>query len=471
MGTYLETFCVLLLRCRALFFFCAFHSLSTKDVHVRRFLDSSHLCGGPRAVMRRRNTSLLLSFFLFPDIELVWRGRDDKALYQLFKKCLDHAPWLLLEDNDLFWLFCETQLRYRTLHAPLSIDFTRTFRLDDWNVSHAREFFRFEPAAIRLMAGFFLGTEQLRTDARGVGDEKHANTYMPEEGLCMFLWRMASPAKLSEAMKYFFRSRSSISRICNDVARRLHLIAVPCLSGIYTEEIVERYLEWREAIARVSELDVGVYALIDGKLFVFAHTSQLDGAFYSGYYKKFGAKFLAVAAPNGMLIALHGPEAGRHHDSWCIDESGWFRPLRDLDAQLRGENYRRDGHARIGAAILGDSAFPRTQGLMAMYKEPELNGRPRRQLFQQKMKSARGEIEHWFAHVILNWRHLANELEMKMQSRPVFSYVWACSLMSNCLTAARGGNQISAKFSVPPPTLMEYLESLLKRSRAMAGRF
>jgi hypothetical protein len=75
----------------------------------------------------------------------------------------------------------------------------------------------------------------------------------------------------------------------------------------------------------------------------------------------------------------------------------------------------------------------------------------------QRLRSVRGEIEHLFSLVTMNWGGIANARQMKVAERPVCNYILACFWLTNCLTCATGGNQTSTRFDCPPPSLEEYL--------------
>lgn len=406
---------------------------------------------------------LWLVFLKFVALELVWDGRlhllPERALAMLLKV----DPASILDDADLFALYVELRARRCVLRAPL-ISLPGRFSLDEFSDAACKALFRFERNAIRVICQAFWGAGGSTSERRfrtSPPEESHGYLYSPEEGFCILCWRLASPAKLAEGMDHFRgRKISALSTICNDMAIRVGLISKQCLSGIYRSEIIACYDEWRAAITEAADgYDMGVYGLIDGKLYEVAHWTAMDGPLYSQYYKRPGLKFLTVTAPNGLAVSIHGPECGRHHDSYCLQRSGWVGDLMALDNHFRLRNHQRTGSASIGGSILGDSAFPRFRGMASMYKKNELTNQARIDMVSH-LKSVRGEVEHFFCLVVMNWRHLSNLLDLKLQSRPVTAYIWTANLLTNLLTCANGSNQISDQFGLHPPGLREYLNYL-----------
>jgi hypothetical protein len=75
------------------------------------------------------------------------------------------------------------------------------------------------------------------------------------------------------------------------------------------------------------------------------------------------------------------------------------------------------------------------------------------------MSSVRVSVEWAFGYVQSNWGHVSWVNGQRVLLSPVGLQYRVAVLLSNCLTCLRGGNIISDKFGVNPPTLEEYLQA------------
>ena len=119
----------------------------------------------------------------------------------------------------------------------------------------------------------------------------------------------------------------------------------------------------------------------------------------------------------------------------------------------------------VGLSIFGDSAYPSRAGLQAAFKSPQEAGDPGRIKYGDAMSTARGEVEHYFAQVMNQWRGLSMYPGLMPAKQNVGEYVFCAVFLSNCATCANGGSQISDRFSLPPPTLLEYISYCKSRIR------
>ena len=159
-------------------------------------------------------------------------------------------------------------------------------------------------------------------------------------------------------------------------------------------------------------------------------------------------RVVSNATDKGLCLDLFGPELGFHHDSHIFNNSG-------IDAKLN-----RIHSNAAGAVLYGDSGYPRVPGLFVSYKGKQIG---QYQEIQNALCSVRGEIEHFFSLVTVNFRALSNPLEMKPGQRHVAGFVRCAIFFANCLTCANGGNQASIRFECSPPSLREYLSFLAQK--------
>lgn len=147
---------------------------------------------------------------------------------------------------------------------------------------------------------------------------------------------------------------------------------------------------------------------------------------------------------------LSGPVAGYHHDAYLFDKS---RIAEKFDEIFTDTN----------SVVYADSGYPVVPGLFRSMKGKL--SEPVRHV-QDALCSARGEIEHFFAFLINNFRGLSNTLEMKTGLRHIGILIRLCVFLANCLICAEGGNKTSQRFGCLPPTLREYLDFCRRLLRA-----
>ena len=100
----------------------------------------------------------------------------------------------------------------------------------------------------------------------------------------------------------------------------------------------------------------------------------------------------------------------------------------------------------MGLSIFGDSAYPSRAGLQAAFKSPQEAGDPGRIKYGDAMSTARGDVEHYFAQVMNQWRGLSMYPGLMPAKQNVGEYVFCAAFLSNCATCANGGSQISDRF-------------------------
>ncbi len=74
----------------------------------------------------------------------------------------------------------------------------------------------------------------------------------------------------------------------------------------------------------------------------------------------------------------------------------------------------------------------------------------------------RTEVEWGYEKVVTNWAYVDFYKKMKISEAPVESLWQLAAWLSNVLTCARRGNQISDWFHIEPPSLFEYLRVTLR---------
>jgi hypothetical protein len=123
-------------------------------------------------------------------------------------------------------------------------------------------------------------------------------------------------------MEMFGRTESQLSRIVthmlNDLYDKFHHLLEfdeRRLTAPKLEELAQT------VAARGAPLD-RCFGFIDGTLREVCRPSLGQRQLFSGHKRTHGLKFQSVVTPDGIIIHMSGPWAGRHHDAHMLEKSG-----------------------------------------------------------------------------------------------------------------------------------------------------
>ena len=105
--------------------------------------------------------------------------------------------------------------------------------------------------------------------------------------------------------------------------------------------------------------------------------------------------------------------------------------------------------------VLGDSAYPNCDVMVSIYKGWHLP--PASAAFNSIMIPIRTSVEWGYEKIVLYWVFLDYKKVMNIQLSAILPMWHLAIFLTNCLTCAKGGNQISKFFNIEPPSLEEYL--------------
>ena len=366
---------------------------------------------------------------------------------ELFKRLRNVDPEAFWDDDDAVELELLARARKRASVIRIEPGASK-FDFQSASEDRLKFLFRFDREGLLNLANFvfgeLVGNRKLYT--------KYDDAFLPIEGLCIALRVLVSGGRLGDLCETFGRSISGLSRIATEVIDLLAQKAKAVL-GVFDMQRLSSQA-FVEAIESVVGFETRVAFILDCKLWETAEFGAARGLLYNGDKKRDGFKTVNIVAPDGNCYFMAGPYIGSQHDSSCA-----------TDAEIPAKTWRtfREFNVRCYA----DSAFSRSDALWTNFKRNHMSAEVAQA--QAPIQSARGEIEHFFGAVILNFRLLSNRLEMKIGSRPLYDYVVCAVFLTNCLNChkcADGGNQISKRFGLSPPSLVEYLnycENLLRQ--------
>lgn len=186
------------------------------------------------------------------------------------------------------------------------------------------------------------------------------------------------------------------------------------------------------------------WAFVDGTFRYTCRPEWRQDVLYNGHYGGHGFKYQFVVTPDGIVIDLYGPCAGRHHDAHLVEESELVDTLASF-CVVGDESYY----------IYGDKAYPAgefiqrpIQKVIMSVEEEDANAR---------YSSARVAVEHLIGAVSNTWQALEFKRTEKVCLSAVALRYRVGVFLYNCLTCMRGGNQVSQRFMVEPPTLQQFL--------------
>jgi nuclease HARBI1 len=138
---------------------------------------------------------------------------------------------------------------------------------------------------------------------------------------------------------------------------------------------------------------------------------------------------------------MFGPISGRRHDAVILRQSGLVEIMRDRLPQF---------------AIYGDPAYPLSSVLLRPFRGAAVASEAEAE-FNTAMSSVRESVEWSFGAVTNLFQALSFSRKEKMMERPLAQSYQVATLLFNCRTCLREGNQISSYFAVDPPQLQDYL--------------
>jgi hypothetical protein len=345
-----------------------------------------------------------------------------------------------IRSNPQLWQAC--RYRYR---PPLRYSLSIPFSLDDYDDTRAHEFMRFTVSEIWEFLPY------LRLDKCPYCQRLNPD---PELAIGFVLWRLAWPHRYKDIGDRFGRSNSWMLIVYNDV---LVYLAKRFQSLLYwdTRRITMANIRrWEAAVLQKNKIHA-IWGFVDGTIRPICRPSTIDQRFwYTGYKKLHGIKFQAISTPDGLISSLDGAYLASLGD-WAL----WH----DSEVEYRLRSLFEGITDHEIPLIYGDPAYTRAYGVIGAYtRKPHCQLTDDQNSFNYRMSTARITIEQLFGHNLRLWgqnsfknaQHIGNSLV----APPYIVGV----LLTNIQACLRGGNQVSAYFDCLPPSLEEYLKSIVQ---------
>jgi hypothetical protein len=187
-------------------------------------------------------------------------------------------------------------------------------------------------------------------------------------------------------------------------------------------------------------------------------------AFYSGYNKFVGLKYLLVNTPHGMTALLHGAESNRRSDPHLVKACRLEKQLKNLSAEFLPPGQK--------AKSYGDSIFKITHFMQGPHN-PHLYSDEFQDeneeycadlLAQDRTLSAARISSEWIIAVAQNkFPLVGDKKKFKLMStnklQPAKTQINVVVFLTDVMTSLYG-NQISKYFDCAPPSLEDYFAGL-----------
>ena len=206
--------------------------------------------------------------------------------------------------------------------------------------------------------------------------------------------------------------------------------------------------DWRAVIEDNTDASPRLVGFLDGTWLDVPRPmgdDALQRSLYNRYHRGHGLKFQSLVAPNGLILDLYGPVAGRHADSTMLARSG-------LEAKL----HTISGNLGYTIVVYADSAYGASEHVMRGLKRNMMHTDDER-AYSAMMSGVRVAVEWAFGQIRQDFPFLKLDTNAKVFLSPV-AMIWQVgALLSNCKACLAGGNIVSDTLGGRPFSLAEYL--------------
>ena len=274
---------------------------------------------------------------------------------------------------------------------------------------------------------------------------EHKDRVLAVEAFCLLLRRLAYPNRWFDLKGDFGRHASSMSRIFHYVLHFiLQRIKVSLLSYPLTRARLEDYANafQRHGVPEMLRL----FGVVDTKKQAVCKPSRHQRALYSGHKRVHCVKYQTLEGPDGLILHCTPCFDGRRGDGYILRKSSLVEFL-------------QQNPLFIGYVILGDSAYPNNDVMVSVFKGRQLPAAAER--FNSVMCPIRTCVEWGYGKIVQYWAFVDFKKQMKIQRVRVEAMWHVAVFLTNALTCARGGNQISSYFDLSPPSIVEFLDNTM----------
>jgi len=314
---------------------------------------------------------------------------------------------------------------------PLPVQFLQ----DDFNfLSH----FRFTLEEIAWMAEH-LGLPEVIISLSG---KERVSRF---EGLCIVLHRLAWPNRLKESNILFDMPLSSLSTLFNHIAVDIHRRWKHLLLWDHVRLTPEFLVGCMDNVLLKGGLLQETFAFIDGTCMRICRPGVNQQEFYSGHKRMHCLKYQAISTPDGIIVHLGGPFAGRHNDAGIL--------IRSSIRHYLSEHAHCPAGRRL--VVYGDEGYGQSPEVQAAFRGNILT--PEQEARNVSMRRPRLSAEWAFGFVSNNFGLLNYYQKLRLGLSPVGHYYPVAVLFCNLLRCFGRDSTTQSYFEKAPPGPEEYL--------------
>ena len=144
--------------------------------------------------------------------------------------------------------------------------------------------------------------------------------------MCMLLTRLHFPTHLSNVYNHWGWKPERVSYICSALLHYIHNRWKHHLVWDHARLTPAKLEEYAGTISQQPELPPlqNCIGFIDGTKNPIARPKRWQRACYWGHKRHHCLAYQAVVMPDGIVMHIHGPIEGSHHDSWLYQNSRLF---------------------------------------------------------------------------------------------------------------------------------------------------
>lgn len=263
--------------------------------------------------------------------------------------------------------------------------------------------------------------------------------------MLLLCWRLASSEKFITLVTHFtWNDPTTCKSILAHFMRELIALVLPLLRGqspLFTARHIEKSAQ---CIARSWAFVYAViFGSVDGKLWRTCKPSKFQRALYNGgKHKAHGLSGQSVIDCFGLLIHFFCPVSGRVHDAELWRLSGVYALLQ----AVLGDEIK---------ALFGDSAYPASNRLIPMVKDPQTDADQERNSFKAALRVS---VEHGFNKIGALFPLLDIKRKMRILLSPIAVWINIAAFLTNCHTLLYG-SQVAEYFDCQNliPDLADYI--------------
>jgi nuclease HARBI1 len=309
----------------------------------------------------------------------------------------------------------------------------RRITIASYNREACRDFFRFYPEELNEL----LPLLRLQPVVTSGG-----NRFTTEEGMLVLLARLAVPKRWSDHLQMFGGTEGLLSEVFNAILGQIyHTFADPLLHNL------QRYGDQFEKYAALTYARGGatgnVVGYVDNTNRKMCRPGVNQDVVYNGYKKFHALKYQIVMGPEGVIIALHGPDVGRDPDVTCLVNSGLLDDMADVCATL-GQHY----------VFYADRGYPLDPHMLVAFTGPALTAA---QLAWNAAMNRERTSEWGYGKPLALWGMLNLATQQKLLLMPIAQHYMVAIILTNCHTACYG-SVVTSYFDSTPPSLESYMD-------------